>query len=100
MPMFAMKTNRFSVREELLQDLVGAASDRWTSDGRLTGIAEKYGARAVPAKIAFLTISKALLKDIPLKIFPDPESRLNILLASQTALNKAIELEEEGAGDE
>jgi len=80
---------------DLLQDLIGASGERWSNPGRFGAIADKYEAREPAPRIAFLTQARALVRDLPLKVFPDTDARSNVLEAAQGALDAAVALEED-----
>jgi type III secretion protein W len=80
---------------DLLQDLIGASGERWSNPGRFGAIADKYGAAEPAPRIAFLTTTRALVRDLPLKVFPDTDARANVLEAAQGALDAAVALEED-----
>ncbi|WP_168735329.1 type III secretion system gatekeeper subunit SctW [Pseudothauera rhizosphaerae] len=79
----------------LMQDLVAATGERWTTGGRFVSIAEKHGVRDLTAQINFLTTVKVLAREMPVKVFVDPESRFNVVGAIQEALDDIIAQEEE-----
>jgi type III secretion protein W len=79
----------------LLQDLVAASAERFSSAGRFNAIADKYGAQEPAARISFLTHVKYLVRDMPTKVFADTDARSNVLNAAQGALDDAVALEEE-----
>lgn len=80
---------------ELLQDLIAASGERWVSAGRFGAIADKHGATEPTPRVAFLGAVKTMVRDVPLKVFADTDSRSNILDAAQGALDEAIGLEEQ-----
>lgn len=78
----------------LLQDLVSASGERWSNASRFNAIADKHGAKEPAARIEFLVQVKQLVRNMPLKVFADTDSRSNVLDAAQGALDDAIALEE------
>ncbi len=80
---------------KLMRDLVSVTGERWVSASRFTGIADSNQVRDLDARIPFLTQIKLMLKDLPVQIFPDADTRQSILSASQEALDQAIDQEEE-----
>lgn len=80
---------------DLLQDLVGASGERWSNAGRFTAIVDKYGVRTPTARVIFLTQTKLLVRNMPIKVFADTDARTNVLDAAQGALDDAVALEEE-----
>jgi type III secretion protein W len=81
--------------EELLQDIVSASGERWSNASRFTAIADKYAEAEPTARVSFLTMMKALVKNLPVKVFADADARSNVLDAAQGALDSAIEQEEQ-----
>lgn len=80
--------------DKLMKRLVGLAGERWVGSDRFTGLARDLNATAPGADVAFLTRTKGILRDIPLKVFADPDSRDKVIQAAQEALDLAIEDEE------
>src|ERR1700691_2617628 len=80
---------------DLFQDLISASGERWTNPARFGAIADKYGAGEPGPRIAFLTLTKGLVRDLPLKVFPDTDARTGVLEAAQGALDAAVALEED-----
>lgn len=78
----------------LLQDLVAASGERWNNASRFNAIADKHGAHEPAARIEFLSQLKQLVRNLPIKVFADIDSRSNVLDAAQGALDDAIALEE------
>ncbi len=79
----------------LMQDLAGASGERWSNSSRFAAIADKYGATSPSSRVAFLGAVKAVVRDLPLKVFADADARSNVLDAAQGALDAAVTLEEE-----
>ncbi len=79
---------------QLMQSLVGASAEKWISASRFTGLSSEFGAAAVQPQIQFLTGVKALMRDMPPKVFIDADQRQTVLQAVQDALDAAIEREE------
>jgi type III secretion protein W len=80
---------------KLMRDLVSVTGERWVSAARFTGIADAHNVRDLDARIPFLTGIKHMLRDLPVQIYPDTDTRQSILGASQEALDIAIDQEEE-----
>jgi type III secretion protein W len=80
---------------ELMKELVAVTGERWVGGSRFTDLAGRFNLHDTGAQIAFLTSTKAMMRDLPVKVFPDPESRQTVLDATQSALDDAIEKEEE-----
>ncbi|CAB3666175.1 MAG: type III secretion system gatekeeper subunit SctW [Achromobacter pulmonis] len=81
--------------ERLMQDLVNISNEKWLSESRFTALAASHGADSVAARIAFLGGVRAVLKDLPLPMFPDMDARQSALGAAQLALDAAIDEEYE-----
>lgn len=81
--------------QALMQELIQMSGERWISDGRFTALADRFGVDDPTARVGLLSGIKALAKDLPIKIFADQDSRQALLQAVQTALDKAIEREED-----
>lgn len=79
----------------LMNELINVTGEKWVGATRFTGMADKLGVMSVGAQIAFHAATKIMLRDLPPKVFPDPESRQAILNAAQDALDVAIDKEEE-----
>ncbi|QEI09504.1 YopN family type III secretion system gatekeeper subunit [Pigmentiphaga aceris] len=80
---------------KLMRDLVSVTGERWVSASRFTGIADSQNVRELDARIPFLTGVKHMMRDLPVQIYPDTDTRQSILGASQEALDLAIDQEEE-----
>ena len=80
---------------ELMKDLVNVVGEKWVGPMRFTSLAESFQLQRVDAQIAFHTGIKAMLREIPVKVFPDHDLRQTILTAAQGALDVAIDKEEE-----
>ena len=83
--------------ELLVKQLVAISAERWVSSSRFETLANELGVHDNAARIGLLTGIKALLKDLPPRVFPDPEARQTTLDALQGALDAEIAREEEGA---
>lgn len=79
----------------LMHEMIAVTGEKWVSAPRFTGMAEKQGVRAVDAQITFHMATKVMLRELPPKVFSDPDSRQSILSAAQDALDAAIDKEEE-----
>lgn len=80
--------------DTLMSKLVGLTGERWISGDRVAGLSRDMGISNAEANISFLTRVKSTLREFPLKVFNDPESRDKVLSAAQEALDQAIEEEE------
>lgn len=72
-------------------ELVDLTAQRWTTARTVSDIADKFGVQDLPHRIAFLTGVKNVLRELPVKIFEDPDARAALLDATQEALDAAIE---------
>lgn len=81
--------------DRLMQDLVNVSNEKWLSESRFTALAASHGAESVEARITFLGGVRAVLKDLPLPMFPDMDARQTALSAAQLALDAAIDEEDE-----
>lgn len=79
----------------LMKELVAVTNEKWVSASRFSGLADKFGIREVGAQIAFHAATRGLLREMPVKVYPDSDVRQSILNAAQEALDHAIDLEEE-----
>lgn len=79
----------------LLRELVDITSEKWVSHLRFAALADRWKLTDIKTRIIFLTGVKALLREMPVKVFIDNDTRQSILDAAQEALDQAIELEEE-----
>lgn len=80
---------------DLMKDLVNITGEKWVSASRFTALADRWDLKDIQARIMFLAGVKGLLRNMPMKVFPDVDVRQTILNAAQEALDLAIELEEE-----
>ncbi|CAB3905437.1 type III secretion system gatekeeper subunit SctW [Achromobacter dolens] len=81
--------------DQLMRDLVNVSNEKWISESRFTALAASHGADSVAARITFLGGVRAVLKDLPLPMYPDPDARQSVLGAAQLALDAAIDEEYE-----
>ncbi len=83
---------------ELMRELVVVTGEKWVGASRFTSMADRWGITDVQARIVFLTGVKRLIREMPVKVFPDLDVRQSILNAAQDALDQAIDLEDELEG--
>ncbi|QVQ24869.1 type III secretion system gatekeeper subunit SctW [Achromobacter deleyi] len=83
------------VSERLMQDLVNVSNEKWVSEARFSGLAGSHGVATVEGRIAFLGGVRAVLKDLPVQVFADADTRQSVLNAAQQALDAAIDEEYE-----
>lgn len=81
--------------DKLMQRLVGLTGERWVSSDRISGLTREMGIFDSEAAVGFLTRVKGIIREMPLKVFNDPESRNKLMSVAQEALDLAIEDEEE-----
>lgn len=81
--------------DDLMKRIVSLTGERWITSDRFTGLARDMGVTDTEARINFLKRVKDVVKDIPLKVFPDIDTRDKLVSTAQEALDLAIE--EEGA---
>lgn len=82
--------------EGLVKQLVKLTGERWVSASRFEQLADDLGVHDDTARIGLFTGIKALMRDLPPRVFADAESRQNSFEALQTALDTVIAREEEG----
>ncbi|MFC4297773.1 type III secretion system gatekeeper subunit SctW [Castellaniella hirudinis] len=80
--------------ERLMRDLVGLTGDKWLNESRFTALAQQHGVTSPEGRVAFLAGIKALMRDLPIQVFPDPDARQATLNAIQDALDMAIDEED------
>jgi len=80
--------------ERLMRDLVGLTGDKWLNESRFTALAQQHGVTSPEGRVAFLAGVKALMRDLPIQVFPDPDARQATLNAIQDALDMAIDEED------
>ena len=81
--------------DQLMRDLVNVSNEKWISESRFAALAASHGADSVAARITFLGGVRAVLKDLPLPMYPDADARQSVLGAAQLALDAAIDEEYE-----
>ena len=80
---------------QLTREVIRLTGERWVTASRFTALARDLKVTGTPAQIAFYTGLKVILRDLPPKVFADPEVRDTLIKAVQGALDEAIDLEEE-----
>ncbi|MDK2123484.1 type III secretion system gatekeeper subunit SctW [Parachitinimonas caeni] len=80
---------------KLMKDLVNITAERWVNSNRFTALADQHGAKEPTPQVSFISGVKQSLRDMPVKIFADTDTRQALLTAVQDALDIAIEKEEE-----
>jgi type III secretion protein W len=80
----------------LMKETIALTGERWVNGSRFTSLAEKLGVNELPAQINFLTGVKNMIREMPVKVFPDADARQALINAVQDALDAAVEREENG----
>lgn len=80
--------------ERLMRDLVGLTDEKWLGESRLTNMAQQHGISTPEGRVSFLSGVKALLRELPVQVFPDADARQATLGAVQEALDIAIDEED------
>lgn len=80
--------------ERLMRDLVSLTGEKWLSESRFTSLAQQHGVTSPEGRVALLTGIKSLLRDLPVQVFPDSDTRQATLSATQDALDMAIDEED------
>ena len=83
----------------LLQDLVGFTAERWIGADRFLDLPARLRIAILAARIGLLTQALRMLREMPGKVYPDPDTRQAVLQAGQEALDQLIEEEENEAED-
>ena len=81
--------------ERLMRDMVGLTGESWVSEARFTTMARQHGADSAEGRVAFLTGTKTMLRELPVAVFTDTDARQAHLNAAQEALDVAIDEEEQ-----
>jgi type III secretion protein W len=79
----------------LMKEMVAMTGEKWVGAARFSGLATSFGISGVAAQIAFLGGTQQLMREMPVQVFTDGDTRRSILDAAQEALDRAIDLEEE-----
>lgn len=80
---------------DLMKELVGFTSERWVSMMRFVDLATRFRLQEIPELIAFYAATRELLRQMPVKVFTDLDTRQAVLDGAQSALDQAIKDEEE-----
>lgn len=83
--------------QKLLQSLLRTISGSWISPSQFEKLATELGIPGGSPTIYFLTGIKQILRELPIKVYIDDAARVAVLDALQSALDAAIEKEEEEA---
>jgi type III secretion system TyeA family effector delivery regulator len=79
---------------DLMRELLEMTTQRWIDPEKFTQITHRMGVRQPEMRIYFLTQLREKVRQIPLKLYPDPEIREKMLDAMQQALDTEISREE------
>ena len=80
---------------QLTTDLIGLAGERWVDADHFKRLADRYKAMEPPAAMVdFLTGTRDLVKELPVKIFATAENRQSLIDAAQDAVDYSIDREE------
>ncbi len=82
---------------ELMADIIALIEQHWVDSEAICTIADSMDLAVSELRIRFLHQLHNLIRQIPVDVFNDAEQRQNLLRAVQTALNDAIDQEEEQA---
>lgn len=80
---------------EMMKELVGFTGERWVSMMRFVDLATRFRLQEIPELIAFYAATRELLRQMPVKVFTDLDTRQAVLDGAQSALDQAIKEEEE-----
>lgn len=78
----------------LMRDLVTISGEKWTTASRFETLCQKFGIGDVAPRIAMLSGLRTILRELPVPIFPDTDTRQATLDAAQEALDQAIDQED------
>ncbi len=78
----------------LMKPLLQMKDERWINSTSFTNLAASLGLTKTEEQIHFLTEVKELARQLPLKLYDNPETRPTFLQAAQAALDEAIGREE------
>jgi len=79
----------------LMRDLVGISGEKWVAPTRFATLAQQHQVTSLAGRIAFLSGVKAMMRDLPVQVFPDADTRQSVLNAVQEALDVAIDEEDQ-----
>lgn len=77
-----------------MRELLEMTTQRWVDPERFIHMLTKIGVRDLEMRIYFLTQLRERVRLLPLKLFPQVETREKMLDALQQAMDKEIEREE------
>jgi len=79
---------------DLMRELLEMTIQRWIDPEKFIHITNRIGIRQPEMRIYFLTQLREKVRQIPLKLYPDPDIREKMLEAMQQALDTEISREE------
>ena len=82
---------------DMMQELVTASGERWVSASRFAAYAERLGSGNLAMVVQLLTGWRALIAQMPPKVFADLDARTAVITAVQEAMHAAVAKEESGA---
>lgn len=85
---------------EFMKHLVSITGDRWLAPSRFLEMSGRFEINQIEAQVHLVAHSLQMLRDMPIKIFADSDTRRTVLDAGQEALDSIIEQEESLADDD
>lgn len=79
---------------EMMKSLVAVTGEKWVGAARFTAMEQQHRLPQVTAQIAFHSVVKDVLRQIPPALYSDVDTRQSILNAAQEALDMAIDKED------
>lgn len=70
----------------LMKRVIGLTGERWITSDRIASLGRDMGVHEIEASIGFLSRLRGILREMPLKVFNDQETRDRLLNAAQEAL--------------
>ncbi|MEZ8100105.1 TyeA family type III secretion system gatekeeper subunit [Vibrio bivalvicida] len=85
---------------DLMADIIALVEQRWVGAEAVWKLAESMSLNSIEQKISFFRELHKLVRHIPVDVFADDEQRQNLIRAVQTALDEAVDKEEEEAWED
>lgn len=85
---------------DLMSDIINLIEQRWVGSEEIWSLVDSMDLGSSERKISFLRELHNLVRHIPIDVFNDQEQRQNLIQAVQTALDEAIDKEEEEMWDD
>lgn len=79
----------------LMKEMIAVTEEKWVSASRFAALPIRFGIESVTAEITLLSAALKILRNLPVKVFPDMDIRQSILVAAQEAVDCAIDKEEQ-----